>query len=76
MRLMSSRPQVYALLWFVRQERTSRGGADVARFKDMSREVARAVIEHGAALFDTEDLQSGVVTLLKEGPGKGSFSGK
>ena len=36
----------------------------------------RAVVEHGAALFDTEDLRNGVETLLKDGPGKGSFSGK
>ena len=36
----------------------------------------RAVVEHGSALFDTEDLRNGVVTLLKEGPGKGCFSGK
>jgi enoyl-CoA hydratase/carnithine racemase len=36
----------------------------------------RAVVEYGSALFDTEDLQTGVVTLLKEGPGKGSFTGK
>ena len=36
----------------------------------------RAVVEHGSALFDTEDLRNGVVTLLKEGPGKSSFSGR
>lgn len=33
----------------------------------------RAVVECGPALLDTDDLQAGIVSLLKDGPGKGSF---
>jgi enoyl-CoA hydratase/carnithine racemase len=33
------------------------------------------IVQHAAALFDTEDLQSAVESFLADGPGKASFSG-